>query len=652
METDPLLWPTKSRPSRPSKNEENPSNHKDEEEHEGATGTTMAFTNDISCDVLTLELDREEEQLFATLCQAAKVMEDQYNEEVLTSMEVEDGRSRDDDDDDGRAMGENEGSSGSEKKPIIVRVAGGWVRDKILGLSTHDVDIALDTCTGVEFATMVQKIILTTTTSSSSSGGGGSSSSSGGMSRIAVIAANPDQSKHLETATMKIYGIEVDFSNLRSEAYAEDSRIPTIVIGTPLEDSYRRDFTMNALYYNLQTKQIEDWTRRGLQDLLETKVVVTPLDAYQTFSDDPLRVLRAIRFSVRYSMRLSDDVQIAAKNSNIHTQLHRKVSRERVGKEMEGMLSGRHANPYNALTTLCELGLMKSVFCLPTTTTSSTPLLHGTIGQKGLVPVDCSSHDLNDLQEVAWFEAKECLTTLQAILNDNNIDHHHHMVGSSDDIDGSTSSSSSSSSSPIDHRLVYLATTLLAFRHLQYEDEKRKLKSVIEYVMRESIRFSNKDCQSMVCIFTNLEDMIDLLQVTITTIEEGTPEIRLQAGKILRATKELWTTLLLLATVVLIRRKPETATTKTSTTRTSGWVVTYQTWYQRIVNDLKLEGCWRLKPLMNGKELMQCLGLNKGPQVGLYNQEQIHWMLMNPHGTLDECKTYLKTFQQRNQSEQ
>lgn len=69
--------------------------------------------------------------------------------------------------------------------------------------------------------------------------------------RYGVILANPEQSKHLETAQMHIWNMSVDFVNLRSESYTEDSRIPDVAFGTPLEDAMRRDLTINSLFYNI-----------------------------------------------------------------------------------------------------------------------------------------------------------------------------------------------------------------------------------------------------------------------------------------------------------------------------------------------------------------------------------------------------------------
>ena len=558
---DPLTWPTR------------------------AAGLGQA-SNSISSDTLELELDDDERRLFNSLTKAAKALE----EGTLKSLQ----------------------GNPDKKKSVQIRVAGGWVRDKLLGLTTHDVDVALDTCTGVEFAHAVKEYITDFEQDKADD------RKEKKCGKIGVIAANPAQSKHLETATMKLHGIEVDFSNLRHETYAEDSRIPTTVIGTPFEDSYRRDFTMNALYYNLQTKQVEDWTRRGLKDLLQTKLVVTPLDAYQTFHDDPLRVLRAIRFAVRFDMTLSQDIIKSSMDPQIHQELHRKVSRERVGKELEGMLSGKHANPQKALQLICDLHLAGGVFCVPGTTVRT----RGTIGQARLEQVPyagATPDELAHLRQIAWEEAGECLLALPDLLDSFSV--------------------SKGSRTPIDRRLVFLATVLLPYERLQYE-EKTKVKYVAEYMMRDGIKFKNKDVVGIVTIVQHLDDMVQLMQ----RLPESSSSARLQAGLLLRNTKDLWTTLLIVATVALIRRAKDDSAVD--------WKSRAKEWYTTIIDGLGLEDCWTVKPLMNGKQLIQELGLEKGPQVGLYNQEQLHWMLLNPNGTLQECNVHLKNFQKQQELEQ
>jgi tRNA nucleotidyltransferase (CCA-adding enzyme) len=548
-------------------------------------------------EILEIELDTDERHLFDTLQQVAMALEQ------------------------GTVAGQ------TAPKQVQVRVAGGWVRDKILGLQTHDVDIALDTCTGVEFATVLKHHVEVQQKQQQQQNNRSSPLSQQKVcGRIGVIAANPAQSKHLETATMKIFGIEVDFSNLRHETYAEDSRIPETVMGTALEDAYRRDFTMNSLYYNLHTQSIEDWTRRGLQDLLDSKIVQTPLEAYQTFHDDPLRVLRAIRFAVRYGMELSQDLMQACIHPQIHMELHRKVSRERVGKELEGMLSGKHADPMKAMDLICTLKLAGSVFCLPG---PEVPLL-GTISQAHLeeVPYQAINEDqLAHLREHAWEEARECVKALPSVLQALKIQANGKVVDSFGD-----------AQSPMNPRLVYLAIIMLPYKHLLYVI-KNKQRNVVDFMLREGIKFNNKDVAAMTALTEGLDDMSQLLQRT----PETSSTMRLQAGMLLRATKDMWVTTLVAATVALIRKKHKSCT---------DWCQRAKEWYDTIVNEMNLDGCWSAKPLMNGKDLIQFLGLDKGPVVGIYSQDQIQWMLMNPRGTLNQLKEFLRGVQKEREFEE
>lgn len=102
--------------------------------------------------------------------------------------------------------------------------------------------------------------------------------------KIAVIQANPDQSKHLETARMRIKGTWIDLVNLRSETYSEHSRVPEMEFGTPLQDAMRRDFTINSMFYNINKGVVEDFTEKGLEDL-DDKILRTPLPPMDTFLD-------------------------------------------------------------------------------------------------------------------------------------------------------------------------------------------------------------------------------------------------------------------------------------------------------------------------------------------------------------------------------
>ncbi|MQL88298.1 hypothetical protein Taro_020876 [Colocasia esculenta] len=204
------------------------------------------------------------------------------------------------------------------KMEVELRVAGGWVRDKLLGRDCYDIDIALDKMLGREFCEKVNEFLAL----------------KGEETRgVGVIQSNPDQSKHLETARMRIYDTWIDFVNLRSETYAENSRIPTMMFGTAEEDAYRRDLTINSLFYNINKNLVEDFTGRGVEDL-KCGIIITPLPPKATFLDDPLRVLRAIRFGARFGFTLDEDLKKAAADEEVKAAIANKISRERIGHEV------------------------------------------------------------------------------------------------------------------------------------------------------------------------------------------------------------------------------------------------------------------------------------------------------------------------------
>ncbi|KAK8467591.1 hypothetical protein PHAVU_007G088400 [Phaseolus vulgaris] len=229
-----------------------------------------------------------------------------------------------------------------------LRVAGGWVRDKLLGKECYDIDIALDNMMGTEFVDKVREYLLTIGEDAQG---------------VCVIESNPDQSKHLETARMRLFDMWIDFVNLRSEEYTENSRIPSKQrFGTAEEDAYRRDLTINSLFYNINTDSVEDFTKRGILDLKSGKIV-TPLPPKATFLDDPLRVLRAIRFGARFEFTLDEDLKVAAACDDVKDALAAKISRERIGTEIDLMISGNQ--PVKAMTYICDLTLFWIVFSLP-----------------------------------------------------------------------------------------------------------------------------------------------------------------------------------------------------------------------------------------------------------------------------------------------
>ena len=234
----------------------------------------------------------------------------------------------------------------AKSKGSVVRCAGGWVRDKLLGLDSCDVDFAVDNMKGTEFALGLKDFLV---------------ESGFKVSSIGSIKFNPEQSKHLETATFHVDGLSIDCNSLRTDTYANNSRVPEIRVGTPLEDALRRDFTMNALFYNINTMQIEDLLATGLDDL-RNGLIRTPLKPLQTFLDDPLRILRAIRFAARFGFTLDDELQEAA-SAEVVKNVFTKVSRERFGIELYKML--KSTRPFDAFSWIVKFKLHFLIFDFP-----------------------------------------------------------------------------------------------------------------------------------------------------------------------------------------------------------------------------------------------------------------------------------------------
>lgn len=266
------------------------------------------------------------------------------------------------------------------KERLELRFAGGWVRDKLLGIESNDIDTVINSMTGYSFSLKMKKFLEDPVNLKKH-----------GLvvedvGDLHVIAANPEMSKNLETATVKMLGFDVDFVNLRKETYSVDSRTPVMEFGTAEEDALRRDATVNALFYNLNTGEVEDFIG-GIRDM-QNKLLRTPLEPFRTFMDDPLRVLRLIRFSSRLDFEIHADTEACMAHPAVRGALKLKISRERVGTEVEKMLKGNQTviicldvlakpivaqHPRHALQLFDSLGLYSTIFTDPTVNNAPEP---------------------------------------------------------------------------------------------------------------------------------------------------------------------------------------------------------------------------------------------------------------------------------------
>jgi len=206
-------------------------------------------------------------------------------------------------------------------------LAGGFVRDKILGRLSKDIDITVEAPSGgIDLANYISKKL-----------------------KIHEPVIFPT----FGTAKIQLpSGVEVEFVQTRNEEYVRGSRKPSTSFGTLQEDVERRDFTINTLLLDLTTGKTLDLTGKGMDDLREG-IIRTPLDPNVTFQDDPLRILRSVRFAVKYDFKFADDVLPAVKN-NAEELNH--ISRERIQEELNKMLATK--KPSRALNVMLKTGVL------------------------------------------------------------------------------------------------------------------------------------------------------------------------------------------------------------------------------------------------------------------------------------------------------
>ena len=213
-----------------------------------------------------------------------------------------------------------------------VFLVGGCVRDLLLKIPCKDVDICVDIKNGgMLFASYMAM-----------------------KHQCYVASTNPVVFETYGTAKFQLYkneelkDIEIECVQTRKEQYHKESRNPDTVYGTIQEDAKRRDLTINYLYYNISTERVHDYNN-GLDDLVN-KVIKTPTDPDITFNDDPLRILRVIRFSTRFGWGIEKNTWLGMVKNAHRIKI---ISQERISDEISKIL-------------LCEkpsIGIRKMYYC-------------------------------------------------------------------------------------------------------------------------------------------------------------------------------------------------------------------------------------------------------------------------------------------------
>ncbi|MDQ1265097.1 MAG: poly(A) polymerase [Bacteroidota bacterium] len=219
----------------------------------------------------------------------------------------------------------------AKKNKTEVYLVGGYVRDTLLGFKSDDIDIMV-TGDATEFAAEF--------------------AAHSGTELTAVY-------KKFGTALLNYEGYKIEFTSARKESYKRGSRKPKITRANLEEDLSRRDFTINAMATNLDKPEIIIDLFGGKKDL-DDKIIRTPLDPDKTFFDDPLRILRAIRFASRLNFAIDQETLRGIESNRNRLTEDKVVSQERISKEFLMILSSE--KPSIGLNLLYLTGVLEIIF--------------------------------------------------------------------------------------------------------------------------------------------------------------------------------------------------------------------------------------------------------------------------------------------------
>lgn len=483
----------------------------------------------------------------------------------------------------------------------VLRVAGGWVRNKLMGLSSDDIDIAVDNMSGLAFANLLI-------------------AQSGG--KVGVVKENPEASKHIETAIVDVCGFKVDFAGFRSEEYDEATRNPIVQQGDVLSDVYRRDFTINSLYYNLSTQGVEDITGQGIKDIQSktVRLVIAPKEHWsalsitneeqaskKSLSDDPLRILRAVRFAKRFGFSLDQSIVDAIKDASILDTFRRKISRERMEIELRKMMS--EADPAGAIRTLSDFGLLYDVFKFP----------------QGYCDWDLD-------QQTPHHELTVLNHTLEGLQNLNGILAKYLPDLSPDD-------KMVACYAILFHDLGKLNPKVHGYkvkdgvrRRTYYNHEEYSLEAA-EYILRNLPGVRTKEIDRV----KTLIDCARRVNPNYTPSNEQCGLGRKALGKFARLAGDDW----LLAVLVGLAD---------ATAKKKDLIKTYPTtYYADMIEKLRVIGpeARAMKPLLDGNEIMEIVGKKNGPLIGKIIDRMIDWQLSNPKVSKKDAYGFVKSFKEK-----
>ena len=221
-------------------------------------------------------------------------------------------------------------SEAADSLQLECYVVGGYVRDLFLERPSNDIDVVV-VGSGIQVASELKKML-------------------GKKAHLSVF-------RNFGTAQVKYKDTEVEFVGARKESYQHDSRKPIVEDGTLEDDQNRRDFTINALAVCLNKDRFGELVDPfdGVYDM-EDGIIATPLDPDVTFSDDPLRMMRCVRFATQLNFQIEDETYEALSRNADRLKI---ISGERICDEMNKIMLSKH--PSSGFYYLKDTGLLELI---------------------------------------------------------------------------------------------------------------------------------------------------------------------------------------------------------------------------------------------------------------------------------------------------
>jgi poly(A) polymerase len=254
-------------------------------------------------------------------------------------------------------------SETAEEQNLETYLIGGFVRDIFLKRTSKDIDIVV-AGSGIALAEALSEKL-------------------GKKGKISIYS-------RFGTAMLQYNDLTLEFVGARKESYSSDSRKPMVDNGSLKDDQDRRDFTINALAISLNKKDYGKLVDPfgGINDL-NNKIIITPLEPGKTFSDDPLRMMRAIRFASQLDFRINEDTLKAISDNKDRIKI---ISAERISDELNKIILSKNGSA--GINLLYKTGLLSIIF-------PELAALSGVEEKAGMAHKDNFAHTMVVLEKIS-----------------------------------------------------------------------------------------------------------------------------------------------------------------------------------------------------------------------------------------------------------